>query len=170
VSVVVEEVVVGVEVVPKRAARARRLDSSVVRVVVGRLADREGLGVVVGGSVVVVDGGLVVRSEVLEGAMAGTWLGTAVGLAGGARPPAAIVAAEAGFVAAAASSSQSISSSVAGGAAAAAAAVGLEEEAAAAAWSVSCCWRRAIRSAFLPVWGRERDLRSSSSSAFFFLL
>ncbi len=166
-SVVVEEVVVGVEVVPKRAARARRLDSSVVRVVVGRLADREGLGVVVGGSVVVVDGGLVVRSEVLEGAMAGTWLGTAVGLAGGARPPAAIVAAEAGFVAAAASSSQSISSSVAGGAAAA---VGLEEEAAAAAWSVSCCWRRAIRSAFLPVWGRERDLRSSSSSAFFFLL
>jgi len=167
VSVVVEEVVVGVEVVPKRAARARRLDSSVVRVVVGRLADREGLGVVVGGSVVVVDGGLVVRSEVLEGAMAGTWLGTAVGLAGGARPPAAIVAAEAGFVAAAASSSQSISSSVAGGAAAA---VGLEEEAAAAAWSVSCCWRRAIRSAFLPVWGRERDLRSSSSSAFFFLL
>lgn len=31
-------------------------------------------------------------------------------------------------------------------------------------------WRRATRSAFLPVWGRERDLSSSSSSAFFFLL
>lgn len=169
--VVVEEEVVGVEVVPKRAARARRLDNSVVRVVVGRLADREGLAVgagaeaVVGGSFVVVEGGLVVRSEVLEGAMAGIWLGTVVGLVGGARPPAAIVAAEAGFVAAAASSSQSISSSGAGGAAAGA---GLDE--AAAACSVSCCWRRAIRSAFLPVWGRERDLRSSSSSAFFFLL
>lgn len=31
-------------------------------------------------------------------------------------------------------------------------------------------WRRATRSAFLPVCGRERDLSSSSSSAFFFLL
>lgn len=34
----------------------------------------------------------------------------------------------------------------------------------------SASWRRATRSAFLPVCGRERDLRSSSSSAFFFLL
>lgn len=31
-------------------------------------------------------------------------------------------------------------------------------------------WRRATSSAFLPVCGRERDLRSSSSSAFLFLL
>jgi len=108
-------------------------------------------------------GSMVVKSEVLEGEMAGIWLGTAVGLGGWARPPAAIVAAEAGSVAAAASSSQSISSSLA----VVVVVVGLE---AAAAWSASYCWRRATSSAFLPVWGRERDLRRSSSSAFFFLV
>lgn len=174
---------------PKRAARARRLRSSESRVVVGRLADRVGLGagvsvgaassfavVEVEGLVVVVmlvvsEGGSTVRSEVLEGSVEGIWLGTAVGLAGWARPPAAIVAAEAGSVAAAASSSQSISSSPAVVAAAVAVVVvvvlGLEE---AAAWSASDCWRRAMSSAFLPVCGRERDLRRSSSSAFFFLV
>lgn len=77
-----------------------------------------------------------------------------------------MVAAEAGSVATAASSSQSISSSPAV-VAAAVVVLGLVEE---AAWSASDCWRRAMSSAFLPVWGRERDLRRSSSSAFFFLV
>lgn len=85
---------------PKRAARALRLESSESRVVEGRFADREGFEgagvsvsvsvsvvVVVGfvveeeGSVVVV-GGSTVKSEVLEGSVDGIWLGTVVGLAG----------------------------------------------------------------------------------------
>ncbi len=110
------------------------------------------------GSSVAGAGGLTVRSLVFEGSVSTSWLGTAGGFAGWPRPPAAITAAPVGS-AAAASSSQSISSS------AAAAVLGL----ALAACSVSYCWRRAIRSAFLPVWGRERALRRSSSSAFFFL-
>lgn len=157
--------------IPKRAARFWRAASSLSKSVVGRCAERSGFGAV--GSVVVGSLGLVsgaggstVRSSVLEGSVSVIWFGTAVGLAGWVRPPAAIAAAEAGSVVAAASSSQSISSSVpvvavvvvVGGAA-------LE-----ASCSVSYCWRRAISSAFLPVWGRERDLRRSSSSAFFFLV
>lgn len=127
----------------------------------GRLADRSGFGVGEAGA-----GGLTVRSEVREGSVSIFWFGTAVGLGGAVRPPAAMAAAEEGSVAAAASSSQSISSSLlaVGAVVVVVVVVGLE------VWSASYCWRRATSSAFLPVWGRERDLRRSSSSAFFFLL
>ena len=125
----------------------------------------------------VAEGGLTVRSEVDEGSSAGTWFGIATGLSTGPFPPAAraaaldeevapfvvVVGAEAAAAAVVVegtvSSSQSISSS---GAVVVVAAVGVEVE----ECSLSYCWRRATRSAFLPVCGRERALRRSSSSAF----
>ena len=102
-------------------------------------------------------GGSTVRSEVLEGSMSTFWFGTAVGLGGWVRPPAAMAAAAGGSVATAASSSQSISSSATSAGAALA-----------ASCSASYFLSRSISSAFLPVWGRERAFRRSSSSAFFF--
>lgn len=148
---------------PKRAARAARLPSSVV----GEVREREA----VKGGGEVEAGGWTVRSVVVEGSEAGSWLGTARGVGMGPVPPAGravawgaegvvvVVGVEEGGGTAAVSSSQSISSSV-GGAAVGAGVVGGVE------CSLSCCWRRATRSAFLPVCGRERALRRSSSSAF----
>ena len=80
-------------VMPKRAARAARLVSSLETVVVGRLAFRGGVSVAIGVSVVVVavssvvfvggwSAGRTVKSEVLDGSVDGIWFGTAVGLGG----------------------------------------------------------------------------------------
>ena len=150
---------------PKRRARALRLESSSSRCVGGRLVAKSGFGAVVSVDFVaavsevsvVGAGGSTVRSEVLEGSMSTFWLGTAVGLGGWVRPPAAMAAAAGGSVATAASSSQSISSSAPSAGAAFA-----------ASCSASYFLRRSMSSAFLPVCGRERAFRRSSSSAFFF--
>lgn len=56
------------------------------------------------------------RSEVADGSVEETWLGTAMGVEMGPLPPAAMAAAAGAVVALVSSSSQSISSSPAGGA------------------------------------------------------
>lgn len=116
---------------------------------------------------VIVEGAEVSAGFVFVSGLGATDVGFegAVGVAGGA-------------TALLASSSQSITSSGTAGVAGAGfvVVVDLGAEATEAALEVdelrfrSASCRRAIRSAFLPVWGRDRAFSSSSSSAFFFLL